>query len=338
MKIHSVTTNIVLLCFLFPSLGWTQNAAILSEWKNYNRELHVGIGTSNFLGDLGGRNQIGSDFIWDLETSLFKPSVSVGYGKYFSPYLMFRSDINYFRLAGDDALTEEKFRHNRNLRFFSNTVDLAACAQLILPLRSRESHRYNLRDQRGRLMGSKYKNNAFYLFGGLAFVYSEPKAKYEGHTYKLRKLHTEGQGLENGAKPYKPITLGIPVGGGFRYALDRQWILNFEITYRFTISDYLDDVSTVYYDNASLANNFGAVSAALADPSLGYNRGDQLDPTKAGRQRGDNTDKDGYLAIQLGVTYRIKTNPNQPHGLFSSRKGLKNKGMGKGKGVKKSLF
>ena len=51
-------------------------------WKTHRGEYMLGLGISNFLGELGGRNQIGSPFVWDLEFKLTKPAGSLGYRYY----------------------------------------------------------------------------------------------------------------------------------------------------------------------------------------------------------------------------------------------------------------
>ena len=51
-------------------------------WKTRRAELTLGIGVTNFLGELGGRNAVGSPFIWDLEMSQTRPALSFGYSYY----------------------------------------------------------------------------------------------------------------------------------------------------------------------------------------------------------------------------------------------------------------
>jgi hypothetical protein len=87
------------------------------------------------------------------------------------------------------------------------------------------------------------------------------------------------------------------------------------IAHRLTFSDYIDDVSTVYYDNAKLADQPGftteenLLAAYFADPSLGYYVEDgntvPLNSTGTGTQRGDSEDNDAYLFAQVTMSYKL---------------------------------
>ena len=89
--------------------------------------------------------------------------------------------------------------------------------------------------------------------------------------YYLRPLGTEGQGSEAypGRKPYNNIAFCIPLGVGFKYNLNPSLNLGFEITYNFTTTDYLDDVSTTYAGISNfptLPNGDPSLAAAAAGP------------------------------------------------------------------------
>ena len=109
-------------------------------------------------------------------------------------------------------------------------------------------------------------------------------------------------------KPYSGISVCVPVGFGLRKAFNGNGGIKLEASYRFTFTDYIDDVSTVYYNNDFLANNVGAVSAQMADPSLGatylsYIHDDNTvyTYTETGFQRGDSSDNDGYMFLTLSA-------------------------------------
>ena len=78
-----------------------------------------------------------------------------------------------------------------------------------------------------------------YLTIGIGFVTVNPKVKYFGEKYNLRKLNTEGAS-------YSPISLTIPYGMGFRFNLNPHNTLALEGNLRYTFTDYLDDVSNRY--------------------------------------------------------------------------------------------
>ena len=62
-----------------------------------------------------------------------------------------------------------------------------------------------------------------------------------GVKYKLRPLQTEGNHTDN-------IAICVPAGFGIKKAFNSQGGIKLEAGYRFTNTDYLDDVSDVYYD------------------------------------------------------------------------------------------
>jgi hypothetical protein len=83
-----------------------------------------------------------------------------------------------------------------------------------------------------------------------------------------------------------------------------------EVGYRKTFTDYIDDVSTDYYDNDKLRRRRGNMAADLADPSKGeiptYTRGTYTyDPTAEGMQRGDPSDKDAYIFTTITFSWKI---------------------------------
>ena len=70
MKKHTLVLLISII--LLPSLADAQ------RWKRFRRQFIFGVGVTNFLGDLGGANQIGRDFIYDLDFAATRPSLLVG--------------------------------------------------------------------------------------------------------------------------------------------------------------------------------------------------------------------------------------------------------------------
>jgi len=52
---------------------------IAQKWKRQRVEYSFGLGASNFLGDLGGRNQIGTNGLMDFEYKATRYAVNLGY-------------------------------------------------------------------------------------------------------------------------------------------------------------------------------------------------------------------------------------------------------------------
>jgi hypothetical protein len=307
--------NLIILCLVFSFIGQEIAAQYYRNqgyWKKDRTSLIGGIGAANFLGELGGRDQVGSDFIWDLETKVFKPALTIGLRYNTSRNTALRAQLSYAVLAGDDALTSEKFRSNRNLHFRSALFELSVIGEYVF-YTMRPGHRYNLAGVRGM----KPKAANIYAFLGVAGIRFNPQAKLGETWYDLQPLGTEGQNLEGEGNGYSRFSVSVPLGVGYRWRVaNDDMMLGVEIGHRITFTDYIDDVSTVYYDQEELSNQpdlspeDNLFAAYFADPSLGYyidENGEQapLNSTATGAQRGDDTDNDAFLFIQATVQYKL---------------------------------
>jgi hypothetical protein len=204
-------------------------------------------------------------------------------------------------LAGDDKLTAEKYRNNRNLNFKSNVFELSSRMEFGISSFKR-SGVYKLKRSS---LGKINRRKAFEVIGfvGIGVFYFNPKGKNptNGKWEKLYDLHTEGQGLPNGPSQYKRVSVSIPMGIAVHYIIDKDWSLGLELCYRKTFTDYLDDVSTNYYDKAALFNAYGATSVLMADPSKGDIPGaSSPNGDGSGAQRGDKN-KDAFATVQITV-------------------------------------
>lgn len=273
-----------------------------SYWKTHRRELEFGFGISNFLGELGGRNQIGSPFVWDLELSQTRPAASFAYRYYVARKVALRARLTYGVLAGNDNLTSEPYRMNRNLNFKSDVVEFSVVGELHF-YREELGHMYDLRG----VKGTKSSRVGLYLFGGIGGFYFDPRAQFNNAWVRLKPLGTEGQGLPGGAEEYNNFQVCIPMGVGIRRAFTKQWSGGIELQYTKTFTDYIDDASGVYYDNDAIRAANGDVAAYLADPSLRtgpiYEAG--LNPTATGEQRGDETDLDAYIFLKVTADWKL---------------------------------
>lgn len=289
-------------CIYAPALFSQGGFARKDDWKKYRQEAILSVGASQFLGDLGGLNKVGTDYSpVDIEFVLTRPAASAAYRYKFAKNFGLHAGFNYLLVSGDDKLTQEQFRNNRNLNFKSNIFELAVRAEYCF-FTNQVGHRYNLKNTRKRRMSTKA--NEFMIFVGVGGFYFNPKGRnpVTGRWEKLHRLHTEGQGLPGGPKQYRRISLSIPIGIAWRCNLNRYWNIGLELSYRKTFTDYIDDVHGSYYpDRALQASTYGATSVLLADPSLGHipnataNNGDGT-----GAQRGDK-EKDAYMSIQITV-------------------------------------
>jgi len=290
----------LLICFAFLTLFTSVSEAqrLRARWKAYRYEWSFGLGASNFLGELGGANQIGTNGFKDLEFSLTRPSVSVGLRYKLSPAFSIHSHLTYGHVRGDDKLTKEFFRNNRNLNFKSNIYEFNVNFEAAL-LSQREGGIYRLRGVRR----TTSFEGSLYGFAGIGVFHFNPKGQLGDEWYELQPLGTEGQGISEAREKYKRTQICIPLGVGGRYFFNRRWGVGFEFGIRKTFTDYIDDVSKTYYDKEAIRQKSGDIAAALSDPSLGLSEAASLE----GQQRGDPRDKDAYMFAIISLHYKIRT-------------------------------
>lgn len=291
--------KLLLSLLTFLLLASTSEAQrIRARWKAYRYEFSFGIGASNFLGELGGANQIGTNGFKDLEWSLTRPALTIGMRYKLTPVLSLSSHLTYGHVKGDDALTEEFFRNNRNLNFKSDIYEFNVNFEAAF-LSQKEGGLYRLRGVR---RSTSFEVSA-YVFAGIGVFYFNPKGELNGRWYALQPLGTEGQGISPAREKYNRVQMCIPVGFGGRYFFNRRWGVGFEFGIRKTFTDYIDDVSKTYYDNEAIAQKYGEIAAALADKSLGLSEGQSLE----GQQRGDPRDNDAYMFAIISLNYKLRT-------------------------------
>jgi len=272
-----------------------------SRWKAYRTEIHFGVGPSNFLGELGGADQIGTNYLKDLEINQTRLSLCGGLRYKLSPAMALNTKFTYGKVTGDDALTKEFFRNYRNLNFKTNIYELSTNFEFAF-IKEQVGSRYRLKGVRGQ---RGFELSA-YGFVGAGFFYFNPKGQNpeSGEWVDLRDLGTEGQGLSGSDREqYSKFQFCIPVGIGVKYSFDRRWGIGLEYGIRKTFTDYIDDASKTYYDNTAISTENGALAAIMADKSdKGY-------PyiTAAGEQRGDPRDKDSYMFAIISINYKLRT-------------------------------
>ncbi len=275
-------------------------------WKYVRNEFSIGVGSSNFFGELGGAKGDAKHDFRDLRLSTSRPVLSLGYKYMLNPIVSFKASFNTAYLSGDDASTKNEVRKNRNLSFRTGIWELALGFE-VYPFSETVTKRYKIRG----VGGKKSFSLSPYMSFGVGFAYFQPKAKLDGTWHKLQPLGTEGQGLAGRPDKYDRYTMTIPLGVGLKYTIDENWSIGFELSVRFTLTDYLDDVSTSYYLKDEIIAANGEVAAALADRAL--------DPSKNETgvvvygngvnnylQRGDPSYNDSYSLAIFSLHYRFR--------------------------------
>ncbi len=172
-----------------------------------------------------------------------------------------RGTVSYGRIGGDDFTNNsystkgdehaDILRKSRNLSFTNNILEVKG--DVII----------DFIEHRGKYQ--KRPDFVPYMFVGLAYFHHNPKAEFEGDKVNLRDLHTEGQGtgVDYASKPYSLHQIALPIGLGIRYKLSPQLDLAFEMGWRFTTTDYLDDAGGKYVDQQALYNATGSLTSAM---------------------------------------------------------------------------
>jgi hypothetical protein len=288
-----------LLLFLLVSSAYSQ------AWRYVRNEVFFGVGASNFLGDLGGAKGIGTHGIKDLKFSMTRPTIMLGYKYALSPYFSVKGIGVYGLLKGDDATTKNFVRNTRNLSFRSVIGELSGIIEYY-PTQERIKPRYKIRGVKG------YKAFSLmpYFYTGIGVAFFNPKGEYQGDWYALQPLGTEGQGLAGRPEKYKRYTLTIPLGAGAKYVIDKQWSISFELSLRYTMSDYMDDVSTSYFRTSDIVAANGEIAGIMADRAVPGNGITGAVEQQDGRfnylQRGDPAYNDAYMFGIFSVHYRFK--------------------------------
>jgi hypothetical protein len=267
-------------------------------------ELRMGVGISNSLSELGGANRIGTHFYKDYEIAMTRPAANIGLRMYIPDSRWAGSfNISYARVAGRDNLTLDPYRENRNLNFRSPIVEFSVQGEYYFR-KAQKGARYAIRE----VVGSKNISMDWYVFAGIGGFWFNPKGQYNGNWYALQPLSTEGQGVVATRKQYRRFTGCIPIGLGGKYSINNNISVGFEMGFRYTFTDYLDDVSTSYVDRTVLVNTKGTLAANMADQSLNMQNGQTL----AGEQRGDPRHKDVYMMMMFNVNYKFGSTKGAP--------------------------
>ena len=247
-------------------------------------EFGVGVGAGHYFGDLNTRAQLNRP----------KIAATMFFRKNFGNYVALRIGASFARLGYSDMHNKHnEYMYRRNLSFNSNVWELALQGD------------FNFFRFMPGVPGLNF--TPYVTLGGGVFSY-DPFAYLNREKIFLRPLGTEGQGLSAypERKQYSSMGISIPIGVGFKYALNERTNVGFEILHRFTNTDYLDDVSTTYID-ASLfpSNPDGSSSQAALLHDRSYELGEPIGIP--GRQRGNSKQKDQFVTAMFFVTFNLQS-------------------------------
>ncbi len=242
--------------------------------------LRSSVGLATYYGDLTEKAKIFN------QSSL---SFSIGLNYDITDQIIGKFDFSIMKLKGDDRFNSRQDLINRNLNFTTTLWEFQLGAEYeFLNMISEE---YILTP---------------YLGLGIGLCHFNPWT-YDriGEKRYLRDFGTEGQGLPSypERKVYSKMALYIPINFGIKYAINEDIRLVFDINFRKTFTDHLDDVGTAYPDK-------NIILAEAKDPTttigLTY-RGDEISNNpypSTSLQRGGYT-KDFYYTTSIGVIFRL---------------------------------
>lgn len=263
--------RIVLFLLFIIGIASAHGQNFLS-WKLNDRYFSVqtGIGFASYRGELKHNGSIQNEI----------SNINLAFEARLLPKLSARVELARYSIRGHDKhAADSSFARQRNLSFESNNYELTVQGVFFLK----------------KYKGDYYKRWKVdpYLLAGIGTTFISPQATLQGQTYNLYELKTEDTN-------YSRFTLIIPVGVGLKWRVTP--FINFitEINYRFTFSDYLDDVS-------------GDFPAEYPDitPELLSNRKDEIEIVNeeaytaltSGNPRGNSSKKDAYLFLNLKLEF-----------------------------------
>lgn len=237
--------------------------------------IHVGLGTANYYGDLIEKSGLFK------QTSL---SFSTALSYAFTKKLSARLDVGIQRLQGADSKSGGAHK-TRNLSFKSNVFDFSLAGE------------YTILDL------DRFPVSPYVSAGVGVMLFNPYTTDINGKKQVLSNLNTEGQGIGGYPKAYGTAALEFPLGIGVKYPINERMTLALDFNYRFTRTDYLDDVSSNRYPDKTLLDARNPLTAEFTW------RGDEVGqgayPKNSLLPRGNPDDNDGFFTTQLKLAIKL---------------------------------
>lgn len=249
-------------------------------------EFGIGAGVGHYFGDLTASMKL-VDWKPKLAATVF-------FRKQFNNYVGARIAGSYAFLGYSDKYISYKnnlFQKTRNLSFNTHVWELTLSGDF-------NFFRFQPEFEEFRFTP--------YVSLGIGMFTYDPYAYLNGEKYNLRDIGTEGQqnkALYPNLEPYGSMAICFPVGFGMKYALSSKTNLFGEVVYRFTNTDYLDDVSGNYAPDAFTPNPNGSPSIGQLLQDRSYEYGTPIGIK--GRQRGNSKNKDSFFTIMVGISFNL---------------------------------
>lgn len=307
--------NLFLIIILFLFSIVSLNSFSQERWDLMRNEICGGILGTQLLGDVGGKNGIGTNDIRDFNFQSERIGISAGFSHRASKRIIIETKLSFAYLHGSDLYTKEPYRNNRNITIRVPLAELSVQGEYIIWSKKKLGHLYTIRGIQAKSIIDYY----IYILAGVGGFWFDPygqdlRPNGDHKWYRLKPLRTEGEGLVPTRKQYSNYQVCIPLGIGIKFALTKHYSIGVECSYRKTFTDYLDDVSTTYFDPNAIrkaAGGNGDLAVYFANPSPTSNTitpnkdGISETSTAPGIQRGDPRNKDGYMFLLVALYYKL---------------------------------
>jgi hypothetical protein len=269
-------SSLILIAIFLPGIK-TANA---QDTYMQQGEFGITVGAAHYFGDLNTRAAVNRP----------KPAIGIYFRKQFTNYTGLRVAAHFAQLGYSDVYSKNEFQQRRNLSFNTNIFEIALQGDF-------NFFKFIPTDP-------NYRFTPYITFGVGLFSY-DPYAFYNGEKVFLRPLNTEGETFYKNRKSYGTLALCFPIGGGLKYNISVSINFSIEIAYRFTKTDYIDDVSTTYVgiDKFPIVNGQPSIAAVMQDRS--FETGEPIGIE--GRQRGWSKQKDHYVFAEIGLSFNLSS-------------------------------
>ena len=289
--------------------------------RKYNM-IGLSLNGLDYYGDLAPRAGKAS-----TDISFTRPGIGISFAHRFGPRYTLQAQLMGGILQGSDGESADKsdlengiYRYQRNLSFKNHIMELSVVG--VFDLFENEM------TYMSRVPWTPY------VFLGAAIFTNQPKGlapatdlsgnplAEAGQWVKLRPLGTEGQystldptDANAGIKPYKLMQFAIPMGIGARIRLNEVLDFSADIGFRYTFTDYIDDVSRNYVTLTKLATPLAQAMSYRTNELPGY----PTNPAPSGipgvsvqagygsehpdNMRGSSNQNDIYMVTSFKVSY-----------------------------------
>jgi hypothetical protein len=201
-----------------------------------------------------------------------------------------RANVLFGNLQGNDANSSIDSQISRNLSFKSKLFEFSFLAKYYIF---------------GYSPYSQEKVFSPFVSVGLAGFYYNPTTVYNGTTYELQPLGTEGQGNVNYGPKYRKFAGALPFGAGAALRIGQTMDIQFDVIARRTTTDFIDDLSGSYVNYNELKSLNGDLAAILSDRTIEVDPAFEVGSRPTGAQRGGSRYKDWYITAMITLGFTI---------------------------------